>query len=117
MMRNMGFIKGRKNLALATQSPSHPVSQPALEQIPAIHQGAHFTIGDAALQHPKSAIGMDIFQTLRADGFYDRFHSLRNEVGRLDFVVLDIDDSETNNSSDCAVIVFSRGINKNPWNP
>ena len=38
---------------------------PALKQIPSLDQRAHLAIRHTALQHPKSAVGMDVAQTLR----------------------------------------------------
>src|SRR5271155_5720832 len=66
----------------------------ALKQIPAFDQRAHLTIRHTALQHPESAVGVDVAQTACAQRLHHPLDARGDEVGRFYFVVFDIDQAD-----------------------
>src|SRR5262249_44364005 len=67
--------------------------QPPLEQVSAFDQAAHLAIHYAPLQHPESAIGVDVAQPLFAHRFRDLLDARSHKFGSFNFVVFDVDHS------------------------
>src|ERR1700680_1913658 len=72
--------------------------QTALEQISPFHQSAQLPVHHAALQHPETAVGMVVTQSIRPQFLYDSLNTRSDELGTFDFVVLDVSypDSQVN---------------------
>src|SRR5689334_12622637 len=66
----------------------------AFKQIAALDERAHFAVGDAALEHPESTVGMDIAHALRSKRLGRVLETARNELRGFDCVVLDINDTQ-----------------------
>src|SRR5579872_1019193 len=57
-------------------------------------QRAHLGIGHGTMQHPESAIRMDVVNAVGAERFDGALDALRDQIRRLDGIVLDIDDTD-----------------------
>jgi hypothetical protein len=61
------------------------------KQIAALHQGAHFAIGDGTRQHPEATVWVYPTNTFGAQDINRPFNAARHCFWRLDFVVFDVD--------------------------
>src|SRR5580704_15361714 len=73
--------------------------RPALEQISTFDERLHLAVHHAALQHPETAVRVDIVQAIRTEDLHDVFNPRRHQVGALHFVVLDIDQTNSQANS------------------
>lgn len=62
--------------------------------VAAADEGFHFAVGDGALEHPETAIGMDPLHATGADFFLHGFDARGDFVGGLDVVDLDVDHAD-----------------------
>src|SRR5439155_388252 len=67
----------------------------AFKEIPPFYQRMKLSIRYPALQHPETAVGVDIAQPALSERLYDPADAVRDEIGLLHFVVLDIDYADT----------------------
>ena len=66
-----------------------------LKKISSVYQGPHLSIRDASRQHPEAAIGMHVLDALDAEFVGGTLDSLSDQTWRFDFVVLDVDHSDS----------------------
>ena len=65
-----------------------------LEQITPLVERANLGVGNAALQHPETAIGMDVLDAASAQYFFSVFNRARDLIGRFGFGFLDVDHTQ-----------------------
>src|SRR6188508_3389271 len=68
--------------------------QSSFEEIAPFDECTQLAIDDAALQHPESAVRIHVPHTLVPDRIDNLLDPSRNQIWRLDLVVLDVDDAD-----------------------
>src|ERR1700731_4324283 len=63
----------------------------SFKQVSPLDQGAHLAVYYSSLQHPKTAVGMDIPQPPRPQRLHDHLNAGGDELWAFYLVVLDVD--------------------------